>query len=138
MGYVEQAIRSRLTSQSSVTDLVSTRIYPLAAPQGASLPYVIYDVGTDPVESMSGHAGLTFAGFSISCYATTYASVKAISEQIRLVLDGWSGTSEGVSIKSVIHGNSNDIYGTPKDGSSLGIFQVNSAYKVGFVSTIPS
>jgi len=138
MGYVEQAIRSRLTSQSSVTDLVSTRIYPQAAPQGASLPYVIYDVGSSPVEAMSGHTGLTYANFSLSCYATTYASVKEITEQVRLVLDGWSGTSESVLVKSVIHNNSNDVYGTPKDGSSMGIFQVNSSYSVGFVSTIPS
>ncbi len=138
MGYVEQAIRSRLTSQSSVTDLVSTRIYPQAAPQGASLPYVIYDVGSNPVEAMSGHAGLTYASFSISCYATTYASVKEISEKIRLALDGWSGTSETVLVRSVIHNNSNDVYGNPKDGSSMGIFQVNSSYQVGFVSTIPS
>ena len=42
MADVGKAIRTRLLSVSAVTDLVSTRIYPLTLPQGVTLPAVRY------------------------------------------------------------------------------------------------
>ena len=42
MADVGKAIRTRLLSVSAVTDLVSTRIYPLTLPQGVTMPAVRY------------------------------------------------------------------------------------------------
>ena len=123
---------------SAVTDLVALRIYPLAAPQGADMPYVVYDTSIAPGEAMDGHSGMTFADFSFNVYDETYTSVKAISEQVRLALDGWSGSASSVTVTSVIHQSSSDVYGSPRDGKSTGVYQVNLSFRVGHVTAVPS
>jgi len=43
----ETDFRAILTGHAALTALVSTRIYPLAAPEGASFPFVAYRRGQD-------------------------------------------------------------------------------------------
>ena len=46
------AIYAILSNRASITDIVSTRIYPESAPEGAAMPYIVYSVvGNSPVET---------------------------------------------------------------------------------------
>ena len=40
---IEDVIYSRLQATSAVTDLVSTRVYPIRRPADASLPLIVFD-----------------------------------------------------------------------------------------------
>lgn len=94
---IEQAIVSLL--QTHVT-LVSNRIYPLVMPQNSPLPTVVYQRISGPrIYSQSGASGLAYPRFQFSCWGTTYASVKAVAEQVRQALSGYRGIVEGVSIQ---------------------------------------
>ena len=44
------AIYSILSSDSDISDLVSTRIFPNVAPQTTAFPFIIYDVDGDPLQ----------------------------------------------------------------------------------------
>lgn len=93
---VETAVRAVLVGASGVTDLVSTRVYPNSAPQSTTKPFVVYEVDTlEPVDALSGHAGLTFAQFTITSWGATYSDAKAVSAAVlaRLVTTAGQATT---------------------------------------------
>lgn len=82
-------------SQSSITDLISTKFYPQLA-KSASVPYTIY---YRPANSRSPHSGgssgLITTSVRMVHFAATYAAAANIAEQFRLKLDGFQRDSWG-------------------------------------------
>jgi hypothetical protein len=81
---IEQSLYSALTNDSTVSALVSTRIYPVIAPQSAALPMIVYQrVSTVPVTSIDGDSGLDSVRMQVSCWAKTYAETKSLAAAVR-------------------------------------------------------
>lgn len=96
---IEQALYKELVATAGVVALVGTRVYPVQAPQGTSLPYVTYEVlRAHPIQEHSGSGGLNGLRISYLCHAPTYAGAKGIAAAIRAAFEGRSGTVQGVSI----------------------------------------
>ena len=97
---IEKAIASRLSAASSITNLVSTRIYSLERPQVSDLPAIIFTrISTDRDDmAHDGAMGAAEAIMQVSCYSETLSEAMAISEQVRLLFHGWEGTAGGVEI----------------------------------------
>jgi hypothetical protein len=90
---IEETLFTRLSTFAGLAALVSTRIYPVIMPQGVTHPAVTYQkisavretaMGTDP--------GLVRTRFAINAWDTTYASVKAVINQVRLAMERWRAT----------------------------------------------
>ena len=133
---IETAVRKVLTDASGVTDLVSTRIFPLTAPQSSTKPFVVYEIDSlEPEDSLGGHSGLTHADISISCWASTYASAKDVAAKVRTALMDFTGTSDSVRVYWASHDNSRDAVVWPNDGTEMPVYGVEQDWRVAFDST---
>jgi hypothetical protein len=96
---VHDAIFSRLNT-SSVTTLVSTRIFPEIAPQDQVLPYVVFRVvDTQPRQIKDGAAKNNVYTVEAVAFAKTFSSAQAIIDAVSSRLDYWTGSQSGITIR---------------------------------------
>jgi hypothetical protein len=95
MSVLEEGLFSYLTNYAGLTNLVSTRVYAFQMPQGVTLPCVTFqriDTPRDLTHDTSGAGSdLAHPRFQFDAWAETYASAKAINDQLRASLNGKSG-----------------------------------------------
>lgn len=97
---VHNAIYSRLSSDSAITALVSTRIFPDVAPQDQILPYVVFRViDTIPAQVKDGASLNNTYNVEVMSFAKTFASAQSIIDACVARLDYWQGTSGGVTVR---------------------------------------
>ena len=120
---VENAVRSRLNGFAGLTSLVASRIHPLTLPQNVTYPAVSYSkVSVERVRAMGADPGLALARFQVSCWATTYAAVRDVGEQVRAALQRWRGTVEGVVIQESFFENEVDLFEPAVGEPTRGIY----------------
>lgn len=136
---VENAIYSILSNDADVTALVSTRIYPMTAPQGTALPYIVYArEATDHHEVLAGSAGFARATMSVESFATTYLSARAIAEKVRLALQGNSGTHASVVIDGVNLAGDRDVQIVPQNAEDPATFSTQQDFAMWFAEAVPA
>jgi len=97
-----KAIYSILTSDSDVSAIVGTRVYPQIAAQGAAFPFAVYVLqSVDPSDTKSGVSTLDEVRYDIIVASETYAEASDLTEKIRTALDRYTGTVAGVVIDSI-------------------------------------
>ena len=132
------AIYTRLTGHAGTTALVSTRVYPNTAPQDATLPYVVYEQeSARRLETFGGSSGNARAVVEIAAWDETYDGARALGEQIRLALEGFSGTVASVVIDYVTLDGDRDEYFAPGSGEEVGLHSVDQDYGFWFQETVP-
>jgi hypothetical protein len=131
MAGVEAAIRTILVNDSDVQALVSGRVYPYMRQQGSSFPAVVYELeNTEPQQGLGGFQSLTRAELNISSIADTYAGAKDLANKINSALAGYSGTSESVQIKSLVHDNDSGYVEDSQIGNDRGVSIIESNYVI--------
>jgi predicted ATP-dependent serine protease len=97
-----KAIYSILTSDSDVSAIVGTRVYPQIAAQEAAFPFVVYVLqDTSPSDTKSGVSTLDEVRYDIVVASETYAEASDLTNKIRTALDRYTGTVESVVIDSI-------------------------------------
>jgi hypothetical protein len=85
---MEEALVAYLLSQTSITDLVSSRIHWVQAPQGETKPYITMQViSTGITRAHLGADALSRKRIQVDCYAMTYLSSKAIERAVIALLN---------------------------------------------------
>ena len=80
---LETKLYSLLSANAGVLALVNTRIYPLVAPQEATMPFVVYTrVSSFRLYSLAGYSNLEYPRMQVDCYGTTYSEAKLLSEAV--------------------------------------------------------
>lgn len=123
---MEAGIYSRLTAHAGTSALVSTRVYPVQAPQNPTYPYIVYTrTDTSPVSSLIEDTTLNSSFVSIDCFASSFSGVKSLSLQVISALKRYHGTSGGVVIEDAfLRGES---HGYDPD---LDIYQIALSFEV--------
>ena len=81
------AIYDLLTDDATVSNLVSTRIYPERAPEGAAAPFIVYSVvSNQPSDSKTG-APIDEAQVELFSVAQTYSDTNKLADSVRSALD---------------------------------------------------
>jgi len=97
---IDSALYARLAGFAGLSALVSARIYPPPIPQDPTYPLVTY-------QQVSGNRGYVYgpnqdgfvwARFQLDSWAETLIGARALSEQVRLALSNYHGTSDSVVI----------------------------------------
>ena len=90
---IETGLYAYLTANSGVSAIVSTRLYPLKLPQGATLPALAYQLISNarPHDITAGPTGHAFPRFQITSYAESYSAAKSLAAAVRSALDGYRG-----------------------------------------------
>lgn len=125
----EAFLFQRLTSQTSVYTLIGTRVFPLMAPIGTALPLVIYQrSAVSRQQSLSGPVGLPVVTLQLTSYASSYTAVKSIARAVRVAVDGWTGTTSGVTIQRTSLQAESDGMVLPQDDQSLPVYSVDQTF----------
>ena len=86
---LESKLYTLLSADAGVTALVALRTYPLVAPQGAEMPFIVYNrISSGRQYSLTGYSNLENPRMQVDCYGTTYSEAKALSEAVITALRG--------------------------------------------------
>jgi hypothetical protein len=97
---IEDALRTKLLLNTTLTGLVADRIYVNEAPQGGAKPYVVYTVITiEPI--YTAHCIQDEVTIQYSVFAERYASARTIVNVIRTDLERFSGVLSGISVLNI-------------------------------------
>ena len=92
----------RLTSDSSITALVTNRVYPYSRPQKSVLPAISVRVdGVEPHDTKDGASELDEVMVAVIAYGAKAIDARNVINEVRNSLDRYSGTQNGVVIQSI-------------------------------------
>jgi len=119
---IEEALRSKLLSNTTLAGLVSDRIYILKLPQNPTYPAVTFFKLTG-----QRHLDLdvAFPYFQFDIWASSYSSAREVANKIRTSLIREKGTWGSVKIINAIFINEFDLY-----EDETGIFHIVSEFKI--------
>jgi hypothetical protein len=84
----QKPIVKKLKANSDITDLIGTKIFPLQAPPGQSLPYIIYGISDNlPQDSKDGASTLDVYEMQITMLDQNYANLVRLANEVRSELD---------------------------------------------------
>ncbi len=92
---IDEVLYTHLSTDSSITDVVSTRIHNGAREQGGALPAISFsEISGESEQDVTGASvGLGKTLFQIDCYAATSKAASALRELVRLSLQGHAAGS---------------------------------------------
>jgi hypothetical protein len=126
----EAFLFQRLTSRTAVSQYISARVYPMVAPSGAALPLVTYQrTAVERPQSLAGNVGNPVVTLQLTTYGTSYSSVKTVAREIRLAVDGWTGTTANVTIQRSTLISEADAVDMPQDDQMLPYYLVSQAFQ---------
>lgn len=97
---IEDALRTKLLLNTSLTGLVADRIYVNEAPQAGPKPYIVYTVIT--IEPIYGaRCVLDEVTIQYSVFAERYGSARTIVNLIRTDLERFNGLLSGISVVNI-------------------------------------
>jgi hypothetical protein len=135
----EAFLFQRLTSQTAVSQYIGSRVYPLIAPQGTPLPLVVYQrTGVERPQSLAGNVGNPLVTLQLTTYGTSYTSVKTIARAVRLTVDGWTGTTAGVTLQRTTLLTEADGVDMPADDQMLPYYSVQQSFEFRINETVPT
>jgi hypothetical protein len=85
---IQADIYKVLSENSSVANIVSSRIYPIEIPQGGSVPAIVYVTDITPVKSLDGESGLDSGLIEITCWAKDYKVAHLLASAVRAAFIG--------------------------------------------------
>jgi len=106
-----EALYKQLSTATLTTQLGSTAIYPVIAPQGKALPYVTYSqISETRIHAMTADPGIQQTRYQISSWSSDYAQVKLLGDKVRAVLQDFSGSLGGsVGVQRIFFDNEVDL-----------------------------
>lgn len=137
---IYEGFRTRILSKPELAQMFNTKFYPLAAPQTAALPYIIFgEMGEEGSPSHDGgSSGLCRTTFRLSVWAENYIEARTIAEDIRDLMDGYKGPAGSGTITSCLKTDARDRYAPPQSGEDIGIFGREVDYRVRYVEVAPT
>jgi hypothetical protein len=122
---ISKAVYSILSSNTTVTALVSTRIYPLRTPEAITQPFIIYKTTTDPIDTKDGASKQHLIDLDLTIFAKSYETAQTIYLATKTALDRYSGTVQTEKIQTIIFIDSRDSY-----DNSAELYRVDVMYQM--------
>jgi len=96
---IQNALKSKVLSDTDVAALIVDRFYPLHLPQEPTYPCAVYQTTeTKPLELMVGDPGYSATTFNISVSSEDYDVCIDLANKLRKAIERWSGTVVGVEV----------------------------------------
>ena len=123
----EKHVFQRLVTGPGVARLVGFQVYPIAVPKTAVLPFCVYkrnNIIRDA--SLVGPLYQPVVSLQIASWALSYDTARELADEVRIALDGRTGTLSGVTISDIRLVSETDDY---LDPAAVGA-QLPPAYEV--------
>jgi hypothetical protein len=117
---IESGIYSRLTTDSAIAAIVSTRVYPGRIPQNSAMPCLTYQMISGPRDyTHDGATKRVDSRWQITVHAATYLAAAALSKLVRLRLSGVTGTWDGTMVTGCLLLDEGDIYDVDAESEAI-------------------
>lgn len=129
----EKHVFQLLVTTPAVARLVGFQVYPMAVPKNAVLPFCVYKRNNIIRESnLLGPTNTPLVSLQIASWALTYEAARDLAEEVRIALDGHTGTMAGVTIGDIRLVSETDDYLDPTGlGSQLPpAYEVRQLYQI--------
>jgi len=121
---LEKAVRSILTDDSTVSGLVSSRVYPQRRPQGTTVPAIVYqNVFQETNEALATQGGIKRTRLSVEVFDKTYGGTKTLRNAVESALINYTGTTQGETIDSLRLESSIDLEEENVPAGDFGYFR---------------
>jgi len=112
MADIAQALYTRLTNDTDVSNEVGSRVYPFTPPQGVTKPYITYQLinMSERPHAMGGDPQLVVDRYQLDIYGETYSDVITVDDAVMGALSRWTGSAAGVTVDSILHTDRRDTY----------------------------
>ena len=145
MAAIEQTIYAYLSGLTTMTDQVSTRIYPRGAPMRAEddRPYITFRIADEdrPARNQSDPGGLVSSSIDFDVIANDEVTAQSVTDALRNCLDGYQEDTDmgGVAdVQRVNYTGRSDAYIGPQDGDEFGTWTNSLSYDFWVVESVPS
>ena len=131
---IHHDLRTRLLSDTDITDLVGTRIVPLNDKQSAPYPKIVYRLVTEqPDYTTGGNTGPTESTLEFESQTESYDTAKLLDALIAAQLDAVSGQIGSSFVHGIFTENVSDDSYSVGEGSDSYIYTVTRQMKVVYV-----
>lgn len=132
----EIVLRTALLNSTSVTSIVGSKVYPLLAPASASLPLVTWRRSAISREqTLSNPMGVPRVSVEFAVYGTSYEQARQLADNMRRVLDGYSGTVDNTQVRQTSLENEFDEFVTLEGADMPPVYSVTQTYDVWWQET---
>lgn len=122
----ESAVYHILASRPAVASLVGFQIYPVAVPNGAEFPFIVYRrANVSRQHALTGPILMPEVNLQIACWAMTHDEARTLADEVRVALNGNITTVAGCTIHDMRLVSETDDY---LDPSAVGA-QLPPAYE---------
>lgn len=91
---IEAELVAKLKANTTLAGLVSTRIYPLTAPQNVVVPYITYQIINSRGEQcMAGNIYKEDVRVQIDCWSLSYGQVISIKDAVKDSISLWKSSN---------------------------------------------
>lgn len=99
----ERHVFTKLVTTPTVARIIGFQLYPIAVPKtNAELPFLVYRRSNIVRDSaLTGPLYMPLVNLQIAAWSITYDGVRELADEVRLVLDGYTGTRSGVTINDM-------------------------------------
>jgi hypothetical protein len=104
MASAEAALFSILTTDSAITAIVGTRVYPDLLPQGVTYPAIRTQRISTPrsqYRALDGVAGYASPRMQIDCYALSRSAAITLAQAVYAELEGYHGMANGLRVDAI-------------------------------------
>ena len=123
----EYAVYQRLVSWPGAARLVGFQVYPVAVPKGAEFPFIVYRrANIARQHTLGGPILMPEVNLQIASWALYHDDARQLADEVRLALNGHTGTIAGVTIHDMRLVSETDDY---LDPTAVGA-QLPPAYEV--------
>ena len=105
---IEQGLYSLITGNSPQT-AAAGRVYP-RLPQGVTYPAIRYQrISTTRFQSLDANVGVANAVVQVDCMGESYSDGKALADEVRSILHGYSGAWGTLTCHLCVLESENDL-----------------------------
>lgn len=110
----EHHVYQKLASTPGVARIAGFQVFPVAVPKGATFPFIVYRrLNIAREASLGGPLFCPVVRLQIASWATTHDGARQLADEVRLALDGHTGTLAGVTIDDMRLVSETDDYLDP-------------------------
>jgi len=126
----ESVLRAALVANATVSGLLGTKIYPLAADADATLPWVTWRRSAIRRQAtLSGPMGVPTVVVEYDIVAT-YEATRTLADAIRGVLDGYTGTADNTTVRQTSLEDESDQFASLNGAEMPDLYIVRQTYEV--------
>lgn len=140
---LESALYEHLTADTDVTDVVGTRVFNTQASQGATLPYLVFQIiSTLPVHHATAASGIVGEMVQITAFTADRVQQRAARLAVRESLDGRGhfamGATTALDVRSIKMQPSGGNVIPPTDGTGGGTFGFVMEFDIWHAQSVPT